>query len=59
MLARDGLPLPRSFVAGAPSPSRKLEGDKAVPYPLDLNVQNGLPHQLLATEQPSNRASTT
>jgi arylformamidase len=29
MLARDRRPLPRSFLAGAPSPSRKLEGDNA------------------------------
>ena len=40
MLARDRPPLPRSFLAGTPSPSRKLEGDKANPYPLGLIVQN-------------------
>jgi hypothetical protein len=39
MLARDRPPLPRSFLAGAPSPSRKLEGDKATPYPRYLMVQ--------------------
>jgi hypothetical protein len=39
MLARDRHPLPRSFVAGAPSPSRKLEGDKAIPYPRDLKCK--------------------
>ena len=39
MLARDRPPLPRSFLAGTPSPSRKLEGDKATPYPRDLNEQ--------------------
>jgi hypothetical protein len=45
MLAGKRRPLPRSSVAPAlrrtdPSPSRKLKGDKAIPYPRDLNVQN-------------------
>jgi hypothetical protein len=39
MLAGDRPPLPHSFLVGAPSPSRKLEGDKAIPYPRNLHVQ--------------------
>ncbi len=42
MLARDRHPLPRSFLTGAPSPSRKLEGDKAVRSMLEMFTRSTL-----------------